>query len=65
MIKCSILFTYIILLLFYNLVIFFNLVFRIYQGLELKLVSTIFCQIFIFSPNDSPLKTMKNAFYFI
>ena len=31
----------------------------------LKLVSTIFYQIFIFSPNDSPLKTMKNAFYFI
>ena len=22
-------------------------------------------QIFIFSPNDSPSKTMKNAFYFI
>ena len=31
----------------------------------LKLVSAIFCQIFIFSPNDSPSKTMKNAFYFI
>ena len=24
-----------------------------------------FHQIFIFSPNDSPSKTMKNAFYFI
>ena len=24
-----------------------------------------FYQIFIFSPNDSPSKTMKNAFYFI
>ena len=31
----------------------------------LKLVSVIFYQIFIFSPNDSPLKTMKNVFYFI
>ena len=32
---------------------------------NLKLVSTIFNQIFIFSPNDSPLKTMKTVFYFI
>ena len=31
----------------------------------LKLVSAIFYQIFIFSPNDSPLKTVKNIFYFI
>ena len=31
----------------------------------LKLVSAVFCQIFIFSPNDSPPKTMKSAFYFI
>ena len=31
----------------------------------LKLVSAIFYQIFIFSPNYSPLKTMKNVFYFI
>ena len=30
----------------------------------LKLVSAIFYQIFIFSPNDSPSETMKNAFYF-
>ena len=29
-----------------------------------KLVSTIFYQIFIFSPNDSPSNSMKN-FYFI
>ena len=29
----------------------------------LKLV--FFNQIFIFSPNDSPSKTMKNVFYFI
>ena len=29
----------------------------------LKLVSAIFYQMFIFSPNDSPLKTMKNVFY--
>ena len=32
--------------------------------LNLKLVSTIFCQIFIFSPNDSPSKIVKNKFYF-
>ena len=31
----------------------------------LKLESAIFYQIFIFSPNNSSLKTMKNAFYFI
>ena len=31
----------------------------------LKLVSAIPYQIFIFSPNDSPLKTKKNVFYFI
>ena len=28
-------------------------------------VSTIFYQFFIFSPNDSPSKTINNAFYFI
>ena len=32
------------------------------SGLSLKLVSAIF---FIFSPNNSPSKTMKNTFYFI
>ena len=32
---------------------------------NLNLVSAIFYQIFIFSPNDSPSKTMKNVFYFI
>ena len=32
---------------------------------KLKLVSAIFIIFFIFSPNDSPSKTMKNAFYFI
>ena len=31
----------------------------------LKLVSTIFYQIFIFSPNDSPSKTMKNVFFIV
>ena len=31
----------------------------------LKLVSTIFYQMFIFSQNDNPLKTMKNVSYFI
>ena len=34
-------------------------------ALILKLVSAIFYQIFIFSTNGSPLKTMKNVFYFI
>ena len=36
-----------------------------YNFEKLKLVSAIFYQFFIFSPNDSPLKTMKNVFYFI
>ena len=31
----------------------------------LKLVYAIFYQIFIFSPNESPLKAMKNVLYFI
>ena len=31
----------------------------------LKLVSGIFYQIFIFSPNDGPPKTMTSVFYFI
>ena len=31
--------------------------------LLLKLVSAIFYQIFIFSPKDSPLKTMKNVLF--
>ena len=33
--------------------------------LLLKLVSAIFDQIFIFSPNNSPSKTTKSVFYFI
>ena len=32
---------------------------------DLNVVSAIFYQIFVFSQNDSPLKTMKNVFYFI
>ena len=32
--------------------------------LHLKLVSAIFYQIFTFSQDDSPLKTMKNVFLF-
>ena len=32
---------------------------------NLELASTIFYQIFIFVPNDSPSKTMKNVFCFI
>ena len=35
------------------------------QGFALKLVSAIFYEIFIFSPNYSPSKTIKNVFYFI
>ena len=35
------------------------------QMLLLKLVAAIFYQIFILSPNNSPLKTTKNVFYFI
>ena len=38
---------------------------RITHQSYLKLVSTIFYQIFIFSPNDSPSKAVKNVFYFI
>ena len=34
------------------------------KEIELKLVSTIFYQIIIFPPNDSPLKTIKNVFLF-
>ena len=33
--------------------------------LKLKLVPVIFIKFIFFSPNDSPSKTMKNAFYFI
>ena len=32
---------------------------------QLKLASAIFYQFFIFSPNDSPSKTIKSVFYFI
>ena len=35
------------------------------EYIQLKLVSAIFYQFFIFSPNDIPLKTMKDVFYFI
>ena len=34
-------------------------------SLNLKLVSAIFYQIFIFSSNDIPSNTMKNVFFFI
>ena len=36
----------------------------LYYTYYLKLVSTIFYQIFIFSPNYSPSRTIKNSFYF-
>ena len=38
---------------------------KLFLRQSLKLVSAIFYQISIFSPNDSPSKTMKNLFYFI
>ena len=50
----------VILQMFYRFLIFYNLFHE-----HLKLVCAIFYQIFMFSPNDSPLKTMKNVFYFI
>ena len=37
----------------------------IHKFLSLKLAFAIFYQIFVFSPNDSPLKTVKNVFYLI
>ena len=36
-----------------------------YPNLPLKLVPAIFYQIFIFSPNDGPSKTVKIVFDFI
>ena len=35
------------------------------NGQSLKLVSAIFYEIFVFSPNNSPSKTMKSVSYFI
>ena len=35
----------------------------IFNVVSLKLVSAIFYKIFIFSPNDSPSKTMKNVYF--
>ena len=32
---------------------------------NLRLVSAVFYQIFVFSSTDSPSKTMKNVFYFV
>ena len=40
------------------------MVIKIIITCNLKLVSTIFYQIFIFSQNDSPLKTMTDVFLF-
>ena len=36
-----------------------------FEYLPLKLVSTIFYQIFVCTQNDSPLITIENVFYFI
>ena len=38
---------------------------RLTLSVYLKLLSAIFYQMFIFSPNDSRSKTMKIVFYFI
>ena len=35
------------------------------EHVEFKACVRYFCQIFIFSSNDSPSKTIKNIFYFI
>ena len=53
------------LLILWMFVNFVNLLPTLVMIFNLKLVSVIFYQIFIFTPNDSPLKTMKNVFYFI
>ena len=37
----------------------------LFAVLQVKLVSAIFYQFFIFSSNDTPAKTMKNVFYFM
>ena len=42
-----------------------SITYALYMYIYLKLVSAVFYQIFIFSQNDSPFKTMKNVFYFI
>ena len=44
---------------------FINLISSFIFHVYLKLVSAIFLEIFIFSSNDSPSKTIKNVFYFI
>ena len=38
---------------------------KIFPTIIVLCVSSLFPQFFIFSPNDSPSKTMKNVFYFI
>ena len=41
---------------------------NIFSEMNYKTIQSLcplFLSIFIFSPNDSPSKTMKNAFYFI
>ena len=40
-------------------------IFLSFMEVSLKFVPAIFYQIYIFSLNDSPSKTMKNVFYFI
>ena len=45
--------------------LFQDFYFKKYISTLLKACVRYFHQIFIFSPTDSPLKTMKNAFYFI
>ena len=49
--------------------LYMKLLFYFVEGVtercSLKLVSAIFYQIFIFSANDNPSKTVKSVFYFI
>ena len=42
-----------------------SIMMQVHKTLLFKACVCYFHQIFIFSPNDSPSKTMKNAFYFI
>ena len=42
-----------------------SIMMQVHKTLLFKACVHYFHQIFVFSPNDSPSKTMKNAFYFI
>ena len=44
--------------------VFFVLICFVFKATKLKLVSAIFYEIFIFSPNDIPSKTVEKYFLF-